>query len=848
MRQAVAASFIVGAAVFAAAAAPVRSPVLGQIAVPHNYYFRELYLPQLTSGPSSAAWTPDGSAVIYSMQGSLWRQRTDSTAVEQLTDAGGADYQPDCSPDGKSVVFVRYGGRAMELILLDLESRTERALTTNGGVNVEPRWSPDGRHLAYVSTAGSGHFLLHVAEVRDGRIANSRPLLTDRRSRIERYYYSPFDHAINPAWTRDGKELVFVSNREVAHGTGDIVRMAVEGSDTPRLLQREETSWHARPHVSPDGTRIVYSSYLGRQWQQLWLLPVDGGYPFPLTYGEYDNTNPVWSPDGRTIAFISNRSGNTALWLIDAVSGKQRQLRAAERRYLKPRRELILQVVDEAGNTLPARVSISDSRHRALAPDDAWVHADDLLVRERQPIERRYFHSRGRSRIAVPLDRLAITVSHGPAYEIAHIEEDTRAAGWSGTRTVTLKRLPAPPDSGEWWSGDLHVHMNYGGLYRNTPSRLADQGRAEDLNLIYDLIVNKEQRFPDIAAFRPDPDPASTDRLLILHGQEFHTSYWGHLSILNLTQHLLLPGYAGYPFTAAASPYPHNAAVADMAHLQNALVGYAHPFDEVVNTSQADPLTNALPIDAALGKIDYYEAVGFADPKATNAVWYRLLECGLEIPAGAGTDAMANYASLRGPVGLNRVYVPANGALTKDAFLAQVKQGRTTATNGALLQLKTGTAVPGDTVPLTGPGKVSYRASLRANFSVDHLELVWNGRVVASLSTGSDRRTADATGEVTVDGSGWLLLRAWNDEPHDDVLDVYPWATTSPIYVRVAGTPRRSREAATHFLQWLNRIQSATEQNTSYRTADERQAVMSDIASARAFYEQCLREAAGGDR
>ena len=51
MRQAVAVSFIVGAAVLAAAAAPVRSPVLSQIAVPHNYYFRELYLPQLTSGP-----------------------------------------------------------------------------------------------------------------------------------------------------------------------------------------------------------------------------------------------------------------------------------------------------------------------------------------------------------------------------------------------------------------------------------------------------------------------------------------------------------------------------------------------------------------------------------------------------------------------------------------------------------------------------------------------------------------------------------------------------------------------------------------------------------------------------
>jgi hypothetical protein len=840
---------IVSAVGLAAAAGPARTPVLDQIALPHSYYYRELYLPQLTSGPSSASWTPDGAALIYSMQGSLWRQRTNSATAEQLTDERGADYQPDCSPDGRSVVFVRYDGRAMELMLLDLESRAVRALTANGGVNVEPRWSPDGRRLAFVSTAGSGHFLLHVADVRDRRLAASRPLVPDRRSSVARYYYSPFDHAINPAWTRDGKELLFVSNREVAHGTGDLVRMAVDGGgDTPRLLQREETSWHARPDVSPDGARIVYSSYLGRQWQQLWLMPIEGGHPFPLTYGDYDNTNPVWSPDGRRIAFISNRAGNTALWVVDAVSGEERAVRIAERRYLRPRRDMTLQVVDEAGRMLPARVSITDSRHRAYAPDEAWVHADDLLVRERQPIETRYFHTRGRSRISIPLDRLAITVSHGPAYEIAHLQEDPRSAGWTGTRTVTLKRLPAAPDPGEWWSGDLHVHMNYGGLYRNTPFRLADQGRAEDLNLIYNLVVNKEQRVPDIASFRAGPDPASTDRLLILHGQEFHTSYWGHLTILNLTQHLLLPGYAAYPFTAAASPYPHNAAVADLAHLQNALVGYAHPFDEVVDASQAEPLTNALPIDAALGKIDYYEAVGFSDHQATNAVWYRLLECGLEIPAGAGTDAMANYASLRGPVGLNRVYVPANGALTRESFLSAVRQGRGTATNGALLRFKIGNAGPGDTVQLSGPGTLTFRATLRANFPVDHLEVVRNGRVAATLSPAADRRAADATGEIAVDGSGWLLLRAWNDGPHPDVLDIYPYATTSPIYVRVAGKPRRSAEAATYFLRWLDRIQSATAQSASYRTAGERAAVVGDIERAREFYERCLREARGEQR
>jgi len=851
MRKTLVAVMIAGAGTLAVAAVPIRVPVLGQIALPHNYYYRELYLPQLTSGPSSVTWTPDGTTLIYSMQGSLWRQRADSPMAEQLTDDSGSDYQPDCSPDGRSVVFVRYDGRSMELMLLDLASRAVRALTTGGAVNVEPRWSPNGQRLAYVSTTGTGHFLLHVAEMRDGRIASSRTPTPDRRSTVSRYYYSPFDHAINPTWTKDGRDLVFVSNREIAHGTGDLVRMAVDGGDAPRLVQHEETSWHARPDTSPDGTRFVYSSYLGRQWQQLWLLPVAGGYPFPLTYGDWDNTNPRWSPDGRTVAFISNRDGNTALWLIDARSGEERPLRIVERRYRQPHRELNLLVLDETGRSIPARISVTDSRQRSYAPDEAWIHADDMIVPERQTVETRYFHGTGRSRIAVPLDRLAITVSHGPAYEVAHVEDDPRIAGWSGTRTVTLARLTTPADSGEWWSGDLHVHMNYGGLYRNTPAHLAEQGQAEDLNLIYNLVVNKEQRFPDIASFRPDTDPASTERVVIAHGQEFHTSYWGHLSILNLAQHLLLPGYAGYPFTAAASPYPHNAAVADMAHLQHGLVGYAHPFDEDVDPSQGGPLTNELPVDAALGKIDYYEAVGFSDHKATNAIWYRLLECGLQIPAGAGTDAMANYASLRGPVGLNRVYVPATGPFTREAFLAGVTRGRGVATNGAVVHLKVGDAVPGDTVrlpPGAGAHTLTYRATLRANFPVDHLELIWNGAVVASVNAGADRRAADVSGAIAVIGSGWLLLRAWNDGPQAGVLDIYPYATTSPIYVRVGDQPRRSRDAATYFLRWLDRIQAATERNPDYRTAAERAAVLQDIGRARTFYEQCLREATGTAR
>ena len=58
-----------------------RLPVLRQIDLPHPYYFREMYLPQLTSGPSGLAWSPDSQELIYAMAGSLWRQRLDGAAA-----------------------------------------------------------------------------------------------------------------------------------------------------------------------------------------------------------------------------------------------------------------------------------------------------------------------------------------------------------------------------------------------------------------------------------------------------------------------------------------------------------------------------------------------------------------------------------------------------------------------------------------------------------------------------------------------------------------------------------------------------------------------------------------------
>ena len=100
---------------------------------------------------------------------------------------------------------------------------------------------------------------------------------------MQRYYYATTDHVINPSWSPDGKDLYVVMNREIAWGTGDLWRVPFAAPETAERLIREETSWAARPELSPDGKRLLYSSYHGRQTHQLWLASRDGESPMPLT-------------------------------------------------------------------------------------------------------------------------------------------------------------------------------------------------------------------------------------------------------------------------------------------------------------------------------------------------------------------------------------------------------------------------------------------------------------------------------------------------------------------------------------------------------------------------------------
>jgi TolB protein len=832
-------------------AAAQREPVLKQIDLPHRYYYREMYLPQLTTGPSSAAWTPDSRALVYSMAGSLWKQAVDSGDAEQLTAGPGYDYQADCSPDGRWVVYSSYHKDAIELWALNLETKESRQLTSGGGVNVDPRVSPDGKHLAFVSTLYKGRFHIFVGDFRDGELSNVQRVTGETRTTLPRFYYSEFDHEISPAWSPDGSELVFVSNHGHIYGTGGFWRMKAEPGAEGHEIHYEETAWKARPDFSPDGKRIVYASYLGQQWHQLWVIPSPGGDAFPLSYGDFDNTNPRWSPDGKKIAFISNRGGNTSLWVQQALGGAQSQIVAKQKHYLKPMGRLVVTVLDPTKKLTAARVFVTGKDGRAWAPDNAWMHAEDNFVRSERSFEAHYFHTSGTAEMMVPEGWVNVNVMKGLEYQYVKASAPIKA-GETSHVTVYLKplNLPKEPNS-RWVSADLHVHMNYAGSYRNTPAHLVAQAAAENLSLVENLIVNKEQRIPDIAYFSTKLDPASTSTNLLLHGQEFHTSYWGHLGLLNLTRNYLLPDYASYGNTAAASLFPTNADVADTAHAQQALVGYVHPFDFVPDPVNDPSLTHdqpldvalELPVDVALGKVDYIEVLGFSDHQSTATVWYRLLNCGFRLPTGAGSDTMANYASLRGPVGSVRVYarVP-SGPIEVKSWLNALKQGHTFATNGPLLGFSLGGKEAGEDLKLpAGENKVKFNAWLRSIVPVDHLQVICNGQVVRDLKLSGERESADVQETIPISRSGWCLLRAWSDKTEDPILDDYAYATTSPVYVTVAGSTLRSPEDATYFIRWIDRLTEAAKSNQDWNTAAEKTSVLNLLDQARRVYAQLQR-------
>ena len=864
-----------------------RLPVLRQVDPTYGVYYREAYLPQLTGGPSSVAWLPDSQSVVFSMQGSLWLQSLNSTTAEQLTSGPGYDYQPDVSADGQWVIYSKYDHDAIELWLLDLTTRQSKPLTKNGAVNLEPRWSPafksgDAR-VVFVSTQFNQHFHIFVGQFDAAKqeLKEVQRLTEERRSTLPRSDDSLYDHEISPAWSPDGKEIIFVSNHNRGDGAGGFWRMKsipvlVEApppvprgpfgmmarrlpplvKEESRQICDEKTTWSARPDWAPDGKRVLYATYQGSHdggEHHLSVITAEGKDPVLLPHSShgYDDIDPRWSPDGKSIAFVSNRNGSLALWVQDSAGGGEREIVQKTRRFLVPMATIRLQGQGGTASGVigPVRVSVTGADGRAYAPDHALVYAGDSFDRKEHPFEPHYFdlnvsRLRPSEAIAVPAGKIHVEIAHG--FEHLPVSLDTEVkAGESKIIPFKLQAVSLPDNPGtRWMAGDADVHASYGGVYRPKRDVLLAQMAAEDLSLAYDLNTVGEHT-PDIGSawITSKTDPMLAAAHHILYGGELHSNYWGDLGMLSNGNST--PGirrYAADPDTPVTGMPPTNASMADLFHAKGALVGYTHSFSQIPDAGGDTKFTNELPIDVALKKVDYFEVMGLGDAKSSAAVWYKLLNLGFRLPAAAGSEVVTGYASNRGPVGLHRVYVrmPA-GPFKIDTWLDGLKHGRSFATNGPLLRFTLGGQPIGGELKLPARKSVKFTASLRSIVPVDHLEVVCNGEVAINVPMNRTHDASDAIGALHVAHSGWCLLRAWAENARDPVLDSYPYATTSPIYITVGDKKPASPEDAKYFLAWVDRVRDNAKANTAYKNEAQKAEILTTIEAAHTIYDKLAK-------
>jgi hypothetical protein len=219
--------------------------------------------------------------------------------------------------------------------------------------------------------------------------------------------------------------------------------------------------------------------------------------------------------------------------------------------------------------------------------------------------------------------------------------------------------------------------------------------------------------------------------------------------------------------------------------------------------------------------------------RMNTETYYRLLNCGLRLAAGAGSATGAK----RTPVGYNRTYVRMNRDASWKEFLGNWRLGKNFVTNGPMLFLQVNQqARPGDTITLDEPdARLDVEVEVLFPTPIADLELVMNGQVIHRVSQPKSGEVVRLP--VTSNQSAWLVARCTAADPllSDQELAAYSWgstkmprrptrlrfAHTSPIYISVPGKPVRVHESVREAQQMLDALQRFAASCTTGKTKDE---------------------------
>jgi Tol biopolymer transport system component len=255
--------------------------------------------------------TVTAAALALLAAGALWVLKPKpATAVRaefsRVTSQPGVEWFPSLSPDGKWLVYAADSGVSNRHIYLQsVNGQNPLDLTRDSTADDDqPAFSPDGERIAFRSSRdGGGIFVM-------GRTGES----------VRRVTRAGF----NPSWSPDGAQLAFSTENVGIYpqnlGSGELWTVTVNIGETRRLLD-----YAGLPSWSPHNHRIAFTSLGGNRSQGgVWTIPVKGGTPTRVTTDAARDWNPAWSPDGKYLYFVSDRSGSMNLWRvpIEEASGK----------------------------------------------------------------------------------------------------------------------------------------------------------------------------------------------------------------------------------------------------------------------------------------------------------------------------------------------------------------------------------------------------------------------------------------------------------------------------------------------------------------------------------------------
>jgi serine/threonine-protein kinase len=284
----------------------------------------------LVSGAFNPSWSPDGAhlAVDAGISGAhrIWVTDANGRNSRQVTNDSSevvVHMSPDWSPDGKRLVFRRLQQQKSDIVVVDLATGRTTWVTHDDVVDVNPAWSPSGRFIYFSSLRGGGLNLWRVAVSPTGEPRSSPEQLTTGAG-------DDLEISIAP----DGKRLAFSIFRIEA----DLWRLPIDPVTGRTTGQAEQviatTRVESRGAWSPDGKTIAFNSDRNGD-MNLWLHS-EGESDRQITHGPGGDYQPNWSPDGKVLAFFSSRSGRNDIWTVQVADGALKRLTSDSGIHINP--------------------------------------------------------------------------------------------------------------------------------------------------------------------------------------------------------------------------------------------------------------------------------------------------------------------------------------------------------------------------------------------------------------------------------------------------------------------------------------------------------------------------------